>query len=114
MRERSVETRRQAVDREDILENTGLFAEIVVFRPGEQSDGTTGRPVVVSSSATVPEQYQRLRVGHRQRFQQDGVDEAENRRVGTNTDRERDHRGRRETGVPQQIPVAEAEVAEQV
>ena len=84
------------------IENIGAVAEL--------GEGRIGKRIGHHVRRLPPQQNELLRMSHRQRLEENGVDEAENRRVGPNAERQRQHGHDRESGILGQHPQAVSKV----
>ncbi|MDP7340395.1 MAG: hypothetical protein QGI10_04785 [Vicinamibacterales bacterium] len=90
------------VDRLECLDRAALRAPVDQVGRRDTVD-LTGR-------SGLPDGDQPVRLGERQRTEQHAVDETEDRRVGADPERQRQHDGRCEAGAPPQLPDAIAHV----
>ena len=91
-----------------------LLLKVMKKGIGEESPASLGNRPCAAPRPAVPKQDQFLRVLHRQRAEEDGVEEREYRSIGANAQGEREDGDGGEAGASEELANGEAEVLEQV
>ncbi len=94
----------QRIETRHTLERFALFLDLRVFRERHQSAASLGFEVVLHEVDNAP------RLFERKRLQQHGIDDAENRRICSNPERQRKNRDSRESRILPQHPQSKSQV----
>src|SRR6185437_15855275 len=91
-----------------------LLLKVMKERIGEEPGASIGNSSSAPTRPAVSEQHQFLRIVHRERTEQDGVEQREDSGVGANAQAEREDGDGREPWAPPQLTNSETQVLEKV